>query len=111
MFPGSNGYDLPLQEEGYRALQRITSFLLISLQDVNETIWMSQIQEFVSLETRDGQNEDLKTNLTGALERALDHLDRLKSFGRASQYNRTIDNSPVICQSDSSDNFPDILFP
>ena len=93
MLPGSNGYDLPLQEEGYRALQRITSFLLISLQDVNETIWMSQIQEFVSLETRDGQNEDLKTNLTGALERALDHLDRLKSFGRASQYNRRVKQS------------------
>ena len=61
---------------------------------------MSQIQEFVSLETRDGQNEDLKTNLTGALERALDHLDRLNSFGRASQYNRRVQSnnlSPHCC--------------
>ena len=67
---------------------------------------MSQIQEFVSLETRDGQNEDLKTNLTGALERALDHLDRLKSFGRASQYNRKVqsdrlDNLSPHCCNDS----------
>ena len=92
MFPGSNGYDLPLQEEGYRALQRITSFLLISLQDVNETIWMSHIQEFVSLETRDGQ-KNIETNLTGALERVLDHLDRLKSFGRASQYKREVQSN------------------
>ena len=96
MFPGSNGYDLPLQEEGYRALQRITSFLLISLQDVNQTIWMSDIQDFLSQETRDGQ-KDLEINLTGALERQLDHLERLRSFGRASQYNRKV-------QSDSLDN-------
>ena len=58
---------------------------------------MSHIQDFLSLETRDGQNEDLKTNLTGALERQLDHLERLRSFGRASQYNRKV-------QSDSLDN-------
>ena len=57
---------------------------------------MSHIQEFVSLETRDGQ-KNIETNLTGALERVLDHLDRLKSFGRASHYNRTV-------QSNSSDN-------
>ena len=54
---------------------------------------MSHIQDFLSLETRDGQNEDLKTNLTGALERQLDHLERLRSFGRASQYNRTVRQS------------------
>ena len=64
---------------------------------------MSHIQEFVSLETRDGQNEDLKTNLTGALERALDHLDRLKSFGRASQYNRRVQSNNLShhCCNDS----------
>ena len=44
----------------------------------------------MSLETRDVQEEDLKTNLTEALERELDHLERLKSFGRASQYNRMV---------------------
>ena len=54
-------------------------------------------------ETRDGQTEDLEDALTEALERELDHLERVKSFGRASQYNRTIDNSPVTFQSDSSD--------
>ena len=82
------------------------------LQDTNSTVWIDYIQEFVSLEeTRDGQTEDLEDALTEALERELDHLERVKSFGRASQYNRTIDNSPVTFQSDSSDNFPEILFP
>ena len=57
---------------------------------------MSNIQDFLSLETRDGQ-KNIETNLTGALERVLDHLDRLNSFGRASQYNRKV-------QSDSLDN-------
>ena len=109
MLPGSHGYDLPLQQEGYQALQRIISILLISFQDVNDTVWIDYIQEFVSLEeTRDGQTEDLESALTEAAERELDHLERVKSFGRASQYNRTIDNSPVTFQSDSSDNFPDI---
>ena len=52
-------------------------------------------------ETRDGQTEDLEDALTEALERELDHLERVKSFGRASQYNRTVDNSPLTFQSDS----------
>ena len=59
-------------------------------------------------ETRDGQTDDLESALTEAAERELDHLEKVKSFGRASQYNRTIDNSSVIFQLDSSDNFPDI---
>ena len=60
-------------------------------------------------ETRDGQTEDFESALTEAVERELDHLERVKSFGRASQYNRTVDNSPVTFQSDSSDNFPSLV--
>ena len=97
---------------GTEHLQRITFIELISFQDVNDTVWIDYIQDFVSLEeTRDGQTEDLEDALTEALERELDHLERVKSFGRASQYNRTIDNSPVTFHSDSSDNFPEILLP
>ena len=86
---------------GTEHLQRITFIELISFQDVNDTVWIDYIQEFVSLEeTRDGQTEDLEDALTEALERELDHLERVKSFGRASQYNRTIDNSPVTLRID-----------
>ena len=96
MLPGPNGYDIPLQEERYQALHYKNHLFSPSLSflDVNGTNWFDYIQEFVSLETRNGQKEDLETDLIEALEKELDHMERIKSFGRASQYNRTKDDSP-----------------
>ena len=91
MLPSSNRHDLPLQQERYQPLQTIISILLNFLQDTNTTEWNNYIQQFLNLEAKDGQNEDLEANLTQAVETEITHFERVKSFGRASQHNRNVE--------------------
>ena len=62
------------------------------LQDTIGTEWINYIQEFVNLEARDRQNEDLGMNLTKAVETETRHFERVKSRGRASQHNRNVES-------------------
>ena len=90
-------------KKGTNSIKRIIS--IVTDIEINATVLTNYIEEFVSPEARDIKKVDLEASLTEALERELEHFQRVRSFGRASQYNRNVNKREPFRQSVSCNHF------